>query len=223
MKRITLSVFALLCGYLSTAQSQDTIITLEGDTSLVKVISISDNEVSYELPSSRGVTITKSLSTIESVGFSDSNMDDYLAPNNTLMNESFYIYSGYFQNSRFKITNPVLGFGADWYFYKGFGIDLDWGIGLNDQPETLSLIQFGIRAKYRINSATNNWFTTQSIGVRTFQLNRSGDPSDLIYEFTTAVGYTFNSGIELTLAIPLGVNKYTFLNVAPQLRIGFRF
>lgn len=225
MKLFALSVFAVICGYISHGQSHDTIITLDGDTSLVKVIAISPKDVSYEIPSSPGVVVTKSISTIESVGFADSNMEDYLAPNHTLMNESFYIYGGLFANTRYEFTTPTIGFGADWYFYKGFGMDLDFGFGINDETQSINHLQFGLRLKYRLNGTRTNWFTTQSLGIRSLSLENqyNANNTDLIYEFTTSIGYTFNSGIEVALDLPVGVNKSTYLSTSPQLRLGFRF
>lgn len=218
----------------SQAQS-DTLITLEGDTSYVKVTRYSDNNIAYQFRSAEDVTFETDLDDYLSVDFANPDLPDYEAPRHWSKSSSLSI--------RFSIDEIItsddvyiLAGGnlvAESMFSRNWGYQFSFGAGtmFGSLPyEDLRYIEVSLAGIYRIQEPGTGWSGQFAGGIiyrgTGFDSDLNNNPAreDMLgLRFTPGVFYTTKWGLEVGVETPVTFYNNNSLGIGIQPRIGFRF
>lgn len=235
MKKLTLALSAMFFSFFGMAQTyQDTLINLEGKTTVVQILEFAPDHVSYRLESSPEVTFIVGRSTLKYVGFANPEVEDWEAPRNLIRNESFYILGGVRTQdmSEGSFAFATMGIGADFFWSENWGFSLQTAFGpslmVNSNTNFAdNYMNFGISAIWRSYAPGGRWSSQLELGLfsNTIGMASFSEPyiSTLNVRFTPSIYYTTKFGLEIGLSMPVDLNGRDAPSFEPQIRIGYRF
>lgn len=217
----------------SQAQS-DTLITLEGDTSYVKITKYSDNNIAYQFRSAEDVTFENDLDDYLSVDFANPDLPDYEAPRHWQRSSSLSLRFGIDEMIRtddvqFLIGGELVGesmFTRNW----GYQFSLGGGTMIDNVRYDQAYIQVSLSGIYRFQDEDSGWSGQFAGGIIYRGLGYDSDLSSgpttenlLGVRFTSGIFYTTKGGLEIGLETPVTFYNNNSLGIGIQPRIGFRF
>lgn len=224
---------ALLASSLWTWGQSDTLITLEGDTSLVEITSYGTDEIKYIFPEAPRLTLGKKKSLYSHVLFANPQLEDYQASSFWKKEDVVFLRVGaealfdadYGRNiwTAQLVTETMLT--------PNVGLQYQFGIGGNTQvlATEMRLLQIGVGAFYRIQQKNSNWSAQLTGGL----LWRGINPNYNAFtsQFNTKLGvhtslgmiYTSPGGFEIGIDAPITFFLDGSMSLGVQPRIGVRF
>ncbi|NVK04000.1 MAG: hypothetical protein HWD92_04225 [Flavobacteriia bacterium] len=218
----------------SQAQS-DTLITLEGDTSYVKITRYSDNNIAYQFRTAEDVTFENDLDDYLSVDFANPDLPDYEAPRHWAKSSSLSLSFGIDEiittDDVFILAGVNLVGESMLSRHWGYQFSFGGGTMFGSLPyEDLRYIQASLSAIYRIQEPGSGWSAQLAGGLiyrgTGFDSELSSNPAreDLLgLRFTPGIFFTTKGGFEIGLETPVTFYNNNSLGIGIQPRIGFRF
>lgn len=219
----------------SQAQN-DTLITLEGDTSYVKITKYSDHNIAYQFRDAEDVTFESNLDEYLNVDFANPELPDYEAPRHWAKSNSLSVRFGLDEMIRTDEFHVMVGgeLVAESMITRNWGYQLSFGGGTMVSSTNLrydqAYFQLSLSGIYRVQDPGSGWSAQIAGGIiyrgmgYDSDLNNGPVTENLLgLRFTPGVFYTTKGGFEIGIETPVTFYNNNSLGIGIQPRIGFRF